>query len=65
MWYLIGLVIAIVVLYMVFCGSKKSCGCSSCGNAADKPKFRTEDNLKTYEKPMDSDRSKIDFDDQE
>ena len=65
MWYLIGIVAVVLAGFFIYASMKKNkrpaCGCKS----DDKPAFRTEEKLSTYNKPLDDKQSRVDFDDAE
>ena len=65
MWYIIGAVAAVLVGFFVFANVKKNrCECNK-DKTTDKPTFRTDESLNKYDKPIDGNRSHVDFDDAE
>ena len=63
MWYLIGAVTIVLIGFFVYAGVKNRRRDPGKADAEDKPLFRTEDSLNTYDKPMDDRHSHVDFDD--
>lgn len=64
MWYLIGVVLIALIGFFVYANRKsKRCCCGS--KESDKPTFRTEEDINTYNKPLDDKKSHVDFDDAE
>lgn len=65
MWYLIGIVAIVLVGFFVYASIKKHKQSINNSKKADKPPFRTEEELNTYNKPLDDKHSHVDFDDGE
>ena len=64
MWYLIGIVVIALAGFFVYANIKKNAHSVDSAKTADKP-FRTEEDLSTYNKPLDDRQSHVDFDDAE
>lgn len=65
MWYLAGVVAIALVGFFLYASAKKSKQDAEKAKTGDKPPFRTEEKLSSYNKPMDDQHSHVDFDDAE
>ena len=65
MWYLIGVIAVVLIGFFVYAAVKKNKQEKENAKAKDTPPFRTEENLDTYDKPMNDKHSHVDFDDAE
>ena len=65
MWYLIGVIVAALIGFFVYANRKKNKQSSGGAKASDKPAFRSEEDLSTYSKSLDDNKSHVDFDDAE
>jgi hypothetical protein len=66
MWNLVIIVAVVCVLFFVWARMDYKKKMAGRGEKAYKPPFRTEDDLKSYEKPLkDEEHSTIDLDDAE
>ncbi|MCX5678481.1 MAG: hypothetical protein NTY76_05165 [Candidatus Omnitrophica bacterium] len=65
MWYLIGVIAIALVGFFLYANAKKNKRDAEKAKAGDKPPFRTEEKLSSYNKPMDNQHSHVDFDDAE
>jgi hypothetical protein len=65
MWYLIGVVAIVLAGFFLYASVKKNKQDAEKAKAANKPPFRTEEKLNSYNKPMDDQHSHVDFDDAE
>lgn len=65
MWYLIGFVGMVLAGFFVYANIKKSRIVKYEPAQDNKSQFRSEEDLKTYGKPMDDKHSHVDFDDAE
>jgi len=65
MWYLIGVVAIVLIGFFVYASVKNCKREVKSVDTEDKPQFRTEESLSTYEKPMNDQHSHVDFEDVE
>ncbi len=65
MWYLIGVVAIFLAGFFVYASIRKSELLKREAKKPDKPLFRSEEDLNSYDKPMNDDHSHVDFDDAE
>lgn len=64
MGYLIGIIVVVLVGFFVYANMKHKKHSNNAGKG-DEPAFRTEEDLSTYNKPLDDKQSRVDFDDAE
>lgn len=65
MWYLAGILAIVLVGFFLYTSVKKNRQDAGKTKMEDKPPFRTEEKLSSYNKPMDDQHSHVDFDDAE
>jgi len=65
MWYLIGVVAIVLIGFFLYANARKNKQAAKSAKTGDNPSFRTEENMNSYNKPMDNQHSHVDFDDAE